>query len=176
MSIVNFRLFKQRKNEEINNPKDIVFLKKWELVGIKIDNLLEKEIINLKKEYNLSTLHSSQSKLKCLIRLSHNLDITITSIEFNPKLDNDDYNEIRMLLKNKKNIELVNFIDQLNEESDINEITFVLGKTYDKFIGTNISITNNGKITTNYDIEIEFWDLLSSEFLGILTGKYKCKE
>lgn len=176
MSIVNFRLFKQRKKEEKDKPKDLVFSKKWELVGIKIDNLLEKDIINLKKEYNLSTLHSSQAKLKCLIRLSNELDITITSIEFTPNLDDEDYCEIRTYLKNKENIKLINLIKQLEEETNISEITFVLGKTYEKFAGISISITNNGKFTTNYDVEIEFLDLLSSEFLGVLTGKYRCKE
>lgn len=176
MSVVNFRLFKKRKNSEINSPKDIVFLKKWELVGIKIDDLLEKDIIHLKKEYNLSTLHSSQSKLKCLIKLSKDLNITITSIEFLPELDDEDYQCIRKYLKDKDNDSLIKLINQLEEETNINEITFVLGKKYDKFAGVDVSITSNGKFTTNYDVEIEFLDLLSSEFLGVLIGKYKCKE
>lgn len=176
MSIVNFRLFKQRKKEDKDEPKDLVFLKKWELVGIKIDNLLERDIINLKKEYNLSTLHSSQSKLKCLIKLSNDLDITITSIKFTPELEEEDYSEVRVRLRKKDNISLISYINSLEDETNIDEITFVLGKTYEKFSGATISITNNGKVTTNYDVEIEFLDLLSSEFLGVLVGKYKCKE
>ncbi len=175
MSVVTFRLFKQRNNEDINTEKkEIVFSKEWKLIGVKIDDLLSKDIVKIKKEYKLDNLYSSQDKIKCLLKNAIYLDITFTDIKFFPELeDESDYKEIRKLLKNKDMEKLLEYIEEIEkrEEVDIIGLKFILGKKYEEFQNASISITNSGRFSTN--CEIEFKNLFSSEIFGILTGRYE---
>lgn len=178
MTTVTFRLFKQRNNQKLSlSNLDIIFSKEWSLIGIKIDNLFPKEIRKIKNEYKLDNFYSTQSKMKCLIKNALELDIVFTDIKFSSELNDDDYNTLRTLLMNKNIVELLKFIDIITEieEIDIEELYFVLGKKYNEFSGTSISITNNGKFVTKCKVEIEFKNLFSSEIFGVLVGKYqKC--
>ena len=147
MSVVTFRLFKQRNNEDINTEKkEIVFSKEWKLIGVKIDDLLSKDIVKIKKEYKLDNLYSSQDKIKCLLKNAIYLDITFTDIKFFPELeDESDYKEIRKLLKNKDMEKLLEYIEEIEkrEEVDIIGLKFILGVAFASciwFIGMTIFI------------------------------------
>lgn len=175
MSVVTFRLFKQRNNENISTQKkELVFSKEWKLVGVKVDELLSKDIIEIKKKYKLDNLYSPQDRLKCLLKNSIKLDIYFTNIVFFPELeDQENYEEIRELLKNKEIHKLLERIEEIGKKQDfdIQELNFVLGKKYDKFEGTSVTISNSVKFAST--CEIEFKDLFSTEIFGILSGKYE---
>ena len=177
MTVVTFRLFKQRNNnQEINSSDlDIIFSKEWDLVGVKVDKLIPKEIKNIKNKYKLDNFYSTQAKIKCLIKNAKKLDITFIDIKFSAELNNDDHDMLRTLLQNKNMEKLLEFIEMVTEyeEIDISEINFVLGEKYKDFKGTNISVTTNGKFVTKSKIEIEFKNLFSSEIFGVLVGKYQ---
>lgn len=174
MSAITFRLFEMDK-ESITSTKKIIFLKRWGLVGINTNDLSGDDLIKLKKDFGLYNFESSQEKIKCLIEHGKELDITFTNIKFLPELDFDDKKTIKELLQNKNYEELAKILEELyNSDWEIDEINFVLGKKYNSYEGAHISITRFGILETEFrnSIEIEFIDLFSNEFLGILSGKW----
>lgn len=177
MPAITFKLFKQRNEEEKKVNDCLVFSKKWNLVGVNLESLhTEKQLKMLKKEFNLYNLSSTQSRLTCLIKHVGDLDITILNIKFYPDIDVEDEDELKNYINKKEIHNILSFIKKLKEEEhDIDSLNIILGKSYNEFSRSNILLSRDGQIETTIikKIKIEFSELFSKQFMGILLGEWK---
>lgn len=179
MPAITFKLFKKRESNkiEITGNENLVFSKKWDIVSVKLTEINAKsELKKIKSEYNLYNLSGTQSRLKYLLLNSSKMDIVILGINFFNDIDDEDQVEIDKLLKNNDLDNLSIFIDELFEAGyEISSLIMELGKNYSDFSNTSIIINRNGKIeaTVSKKAKIEFSDLFSEDFIGVLSGEWK---